>query len=171
MPFKVGYSILILPYPTRFHSLFLSLPSFNPQTTVRLFHSFTSRLAFCHWRHESHNSAAAESLHCDFSRDTSAPTLVRSLFSFMWENSRRRFLDLSGSDRMAFSSFSVHARDRWRIPWLFGYSRRVISSHHNRPHLSRVPSRVSCTQSHETNFDCVKGATESEKCKKKKTYY
>lgn len=81
-PREKGYSILILPYPTRaFRSLPPSLPaslprclpSPRPGIMVRPFHSFASQLgAFV--VHNTNPTTVAESLHCDFSRDTSAPS-------------------------------------------------------------------------------------------------
>lgn len=61
IPFKEGYSILIPPLSHAFSTLFLSFPPLQPpDLSFSLFHIATR--AFCHWRHESHNSDRKSSL-------------------------------------------------------------------------------------------------------------
>lgn len=148
MPFKEGYSILILPYPTRFSTLFSSL-RFNPpvQPTIR---SFVSRLG--PFVAESHNGGRKSSLWFLARHIRLHARLARSLFSFMWE-SPRRFSRIS-REAVESKRFSPFMRETGEIFWLFGYSRRL-------PHngLSCVPSRVSRTTKRITRR--VKSATES----------
>jgi len=105
IPFKMGYSILILLYPFP-----LSL-SFSPFTqppdhnlSFSLFH--VAIRAFCYWRYESHNSDRKSSLWF-LARHIRPHSRAILLQLYVWENSWRRFLDPSESGRMAFSSLSM----------------------------------------------------------------
>ena len=146
IPFKVGYSILILSYPTLF-LLSFSFPPFvqspDHSSSSSLFHIATRTFV----NDDTNPTTAVESLHCDFSRDISAPMFARSLFSFMGKLSTS-FLGFlrkrSNGVLLAFNPYERQVADTLAF-WL------VASFHHNRLRVFCVPSRVSCTQLHEMN--------------------
>lgn len=144
MPLKVGYSILILPYPTRFSTLFLlsslrSTPPFNPRFALSYRDSGLLSPTTLN------PTTAAESLHCDFSRDTSSTSSThrsRDPFSALCGKA----LDVSllespgkRSNRRFSPAFDLCVR---QVTDILAF-RLLASSPHNGPRLSRVPSRVS----------------------------
>ena len=94
IPFEVGYSILILSYPTLF-LLSFSFPPFvqfpDHGSSFSLFHIATRAFV----NDDTNPTTAVANLHCDFSRDISAPMFARSLFSFMGKLSTS-FLEFLG---------------------------------------------------------------------------